>query len=78
MEVHLQPDQLAIVEGMVASGRFGTVDEVIAESVRLLASTETLRAQIRVGVDQADSGKLLDHETVFGRLRGMISVEGDK
>jgi len=78
MEVHLHPDQQALVESMVASGRFGSVDDVIAESVRLLASTEKLRSQIQTGIEQADRGNVLDHDTVFGRLRAMTSAEGDK
>ncbi|MEX0794754.1 MAG: hypothetical protein WD045_16570 [Pirellulaceae bacterium] len=48
------------------------------EEGRLLASTGNLRDQIQLGIDQADRGKVLDHETVFVRLRSVISVEGDK
>lgn len=65
MEIHLAPDLRAIVENLVNSGRFQSLDEAIAEGVRLLVSTEALRQKVQVGIEQANRGELLDHDTVF-------------
>lgn len=72
MEVQLPADQQAMVEGLVASGRFPSVSEVISAGVRLLASTEELRQEVQIGIDEADRGELIDHDTVFSRLRTMV------
>ena len=76
MEIHLPPDQMAVVEALVASGRFRSVDEAVAEGVRLLASTEKLREKIETGIRQGDRGELVDHDTVFARLR-TLAGSGD-
>ncbi|TWU21968.1 ribbon-helix-helix domain-containing protein [Bythopirellula polymerisocia] len=69
MEIQLPTDQQAIVEDMVASGRFSSVNEAISAGVRLLASTEALRQEVQLGIEQADRGEVIDHDTVFSRLR---------
>ncbi|WP_164102576.1 ribbon-helix-helix domain-containing protein [Candidatus Laterigemmans baculatus] len=74
MEIHLPPDQRAIVEHLVASGRFRSADEALAEGVRLLASAEKLREEVEVGIQQADRGELVDHDTVFARLRTLADA----
>ena len=77
MEVHLPADQQAIVESLVASGRFPTVDDAISEGVRLLASTERLRVKVQEGIEQADRGDVIDHDTVFARLKAMaVDTQG--
>ncbi|MCR9295460.1 MAG: CopG family transcriptional regulator [bacterium] len=73
MEIHLPPDQLAVVENLVASGRFTSIDEALAEGIRLLASSEKLREKVQEGIRQADRGEMVDHDTVFDRLRGLVA-----
>lgn len=69
MNVNLPPDQQAFIENLVQSGRYASADDAISECVRLLVSREQLRDQVNVGVEQADRGELVDHETVFADLR---------
>ena len=69
MNINLSPDQKAFIENLVESGRFSSADEAIGESVRLLVSREQLREQIHIGIEQADRGDLIDHDTVFANLR---------
>lgn len=69
MEIHLPPDQTAVVENLVASGRFRSVDEAVAEGVRLLVYAEKLREEVEVGRQQADRDELVDHDTVFAHLK---------
>ncbi len=76
MEIQLPPDQQTLIENLVASGRFQSVDEAVAEGVRLLVSTEKLREDVQLAINQADRGEVLDHDTVFARLRA-TAASGD-
>ena len=69
MNVNLPPDQQALIDQLVAAGRFASTDEAIREGVRLLVSQEKVRAEIQIGIDQADRGELTDHDSVFAKLR---------
>lgn len=71
MDIQLPQEQRAIVEGLVAAGRFSSVEEAISEGIRLLASNEKLRREVQVGIQQADRGELIDHDTVFGQLKAL-------
>lgn len=73
MEIHLPPDQLAVVEKLVASGRFTSIDEALAAGILLLASSERLREKVQEGIRQADRGEVVDHDTVFDQLRGLAA-----
>lgn len=73
MDVQIPQDQQAIIEGLVANGRFSSVQEAVSEGIRLLVSNEKLRQEIQVGIDQADRGELFDHDTVFARLKAMAT-----
>jgi len=65
MEINLPPAQQAIIESLVSTGRFKSVDDVISEGVKLLATTETLRQKVQLGIDQADRDEVDDHNSVF-------------
>jgi antitoxin ParD1/3/4 len=69
MHVNLSPDLQAFITSLVETGRFASADEAITESVQLLASREQLRQQVSLGIEQADRGNLVDHDTVFANLR---------
>lgn len=73
MNVHLPPEQQTFIDELVSSGRFSTKDETISEGVRLLISQEELKKEIDIGIEQADRGDLIDHDTVFQQLRAMAS-----
>jgi len=75
VNIQIPQDQLAMAEGLVAAGRFSSLDEVVAKGIRLLASSEQLRQQVQVGVEQADNGELVDHDTVFSQLRAMAATQ---
>ena len=69
MNINLPPDQQAFIENLVQSGRFASADEAIRECVRLLVSREQLREQVAIGIEQADRGDVMDHDTIFAELR---------
>ena len=73
MSIQLPPgDQLA-AEQLVAMGRFSSVEEVVSEGIRRLVSNEQIRSKVQIGIDHADRGELVDHETAFGRLRELAA-----
>jgi antitoxin ParD1/3/4 len=74
MTVDLPAEQQAIIELLVASGRFSSAEEALTEGLRLLVSSERLRQQVQEGIEQADRGELVDHDTVFGQLRAMAAA----
>ena len=71
MNIRLPEEQQTIIEGLVASGRFSSAEDAVAEGIRLLASNERLRQEIQIGIDQADRGEVYDHDTVFAQLKAM-------
>ncbi|NOY42255.1 MAG: CopG family transcriptional regulator [Planctomycetes bacterium] len=74
MKVDLPAEQQAIIENLVSSGRFSSAGEAVTEGLRLLVSSERLRQQVQEGIEQADRGELIDHDTVFGQLRAMAAA----
>ncbi len=81
LRITLSPDLDDFVASRVASGRYGSVAEVIQESLRFLEQHEALleipaaelRARIAVGLEQADRGELRDGEEVFRELEARIA-----
>lgn len=55
---------------LIAEALYHYRDQVLANGVKL----EELRAMIRVGLDEADRGELLDGPTVMARLRAKLGV----
>ena len=74
MIICLPPNEQSAAEHLVAKGKFTSVEEVVVESVRRLVSSEQLQEQVQAGIDQADRGELLDHDTVFTKLRSLAEA----
>jgi putative addiction module CopG family antidote len=55
MEVHLTPDQEAFVRQGIASGRFQTEADAVAEALLLWEERERARAEILAAVDAAEA-----------------------
>ena len=69
MNVYLSPDAMQFVQGLVASGQFKSAEEAVAAGVQLLKNQQQLRAEIQMGIDDADAGRVFDGEEVFAELR---------
>ena len=72
MNVHLAPDLQAELEKLVVSGHFKSADDAVAQGVRLLLTAEGAYDKVQVGIDQANSGELVGHDTVFASLRSKL------
>jgi len=77
MNVSLTPELEQLIHEKVETGLYLSASEVVREALRLLEERdklqalklEELRREIRVGIDQADRGELLDGPEVFRELR---------
>ena len=76
MEIQLPDEHRTVIENLVASGRFSSVEDAVLEAVRLLAANEKLRRQVQIGIDQADRGEVHDHDTVFEQLK-LMAIEAE-
>ena len=69
MNVELPLDAKQFLDGLVASGEYGSADDVVADGVRLLMSRKFLRADIQKGIDELDAGLGFDGDEVFAESR---------
>lgn len=76
MNVSLTPELERLVAAKVKSGLYGSSSEVVRAALRILqqveanqaARLEALRRDIRVGIEQADRGEVIDGSDVFDEL----------
>lgn len=76
LTVSLTPEWEEFIDEHVRSGRYLSASEVVREGLRQLAERERLRAaeldrlrtQVRLGLEQARAGELLDGDEVFQSL----------
>ncbi|MEQ8995325.1 MAG: type II toxin-antitoxin system ParD family antitoxin [Coleofasciculus sp. B1-GNL1-01] len=73
MPITLPQELEQFIKNQVASGKYASTDEVFLAGIKLLQERENLyqgrfeelRREIRVGVEAAERGELLDAETVI-------------
>lgn len=77
MNISLTQEQEQFLEEQLKSGKYSTVDEVIAQAFRLLEEderhyqnwVEETRKKVAIGIEQADKGQLTDGKVAINRLR---------
>lgn len=77
MNVNLGPTFDEFVAEMLKSGLYQSQSEILREGLRLLKEREELkklrlaelRKEIRLGVEQADRGELIDGKQAFAKIR---------
>jgi len=71
----------AVVNDLVANGRYNSKSEVLREGVRLLQEREAelakLYAELGKGVASAKAGRLIDADEVFDRLEAKYQAMED-
>jgi len=76
MNVSLTPELEAFIQDQLSRGGYASASEVVREGLRSLirqedrrrAELDRLRAEIRVGLAQAERGEVLEGEAVFATL----------
>jgi antitoxin ParD1/3/4 len=67
----------SVVDSLVASGRYNSKSEVIREGIRLVQEREKrlelLDEALRLGVADADAGRVHDAEEIFAELRELAA-----
>ncbi|MEG4169681.1 MULTISPECIES: type II toxin-antitoxin system ParD family antitoxin [unclassified Microcoleus] len=82
MNITLKPDHNKFIEAQVKSGKYSSVDEVIAAALELLADrsdrqqsdlyqewVDETRPKVAAGLAQLERGEGIDGEIVIARLR---------
>jgi len=87
LTVSLTPALERFVTSRVSSGKFVSASEVVREGLRLLEEREArreaelarLRGEVRVGLEQARAGRLVDADEVFEELeRRTVAAPDDR
>ena len=79
MEIRLSPEVEAVVERDMASGRYASVDDYIAEAVAMLherqqwrvETLDELNASLEASIAESERGELLDEDEVRRRMNSM-------
>ncbi|MDM7922447.1 MAG: type II toxin-antitoxin system ParD family antitoxin [Pyrinomonadaceae bacterium] len=77
MNVSLTPELEAMIDSKVGSGKYNSASEVVREGLRLLqqrdemheAKLNALRAEIQLGIDDLEAGRIYDGPTVMAEFR---------
>lgn len=72
MNLNLPNEMNDFVQGLVSHGRFESEEDAVVEGIRLLMARESLRGEIKKGIDQLESGRWLDEDAVFDELNSEI------
>jgi Arc/MetJ-type ribon-helix-helix transcriptional regulator len=73
MTVQIPSDFAPFVKRLVDSRRFLSEEEVIAEGLRMLRASETLKYEVEKGFDELDRGLGADVDGVFERLHADLN-----
>ena len=81
MEIALTPEVEQYIQEKISSGQYASASEVLLASIKLLQDIEqtyqgryqALRDEVRLGIEAADRGELVDAETVFAQLEERLN-----
>lgn len=81
MEIAISPQTERLIETILETGRYENMDEMLSTAVSMLLDLEEseklarLRADIRIGIEQADRGECVefDVEKTKERARQMLA-----
>ena len=81
MNITLKPQQERLLREKLDSGKYGTIDEVVAEAFKLLEERDKYyqkwldetREKVALGIEQANRGQLTDGKMAIALLREKLS-----
>ena len=78
MDITLTSQTEAFVRRKLDSGTYRSLSELVNDALRLMAEREKrlaeLKAEIQIGIEQAERGEWIDAETVFAGLEKRARV----
>jgi antitoxin ParD1/3/4 len=72
MATGIPTEMSPFVDRMLAEKRFHTEGEVVLAGLRLLEARETLREDLKLGLDELNAGLVLEEEDVFAEVEKAI------
>ncbi|NES70489.1 MAG: type II toxin-antitoxin system ParD family antitoxin [Okeania sp. SIO2D1] len=86
MDIILKPEQEKLIQAKVKSGKYTTVDEIIAEALKLLDErdkyyqnwVEDTCRKVVVGLAQLDRGEGIETQTVINKLKEKVCQAKEK
>ncbi len=72
MATGIPTEMSPFVDRMLAEKRFQTEGEVVLAGLRLLEARETLREDLKLGLDELNAGLVLEEEDVFAEVEKAI------
>ncbi|NEP82893.1 MAG: type II toxin-antitoxin system ParD family antitoxin [Okeania sp. SIO3B3] len=86
MNIILKPEQEKLIQAKVNSGKYTTIDEVIAEALKLLDERdkhyqnwiEDTRRKVAVGLAKLDRGEGVEIQTVMNKLKEKVRQAKEK
>lgn len=81
MEIALTPEVEQFIQSKVNSGQYASASEVFLAGIKLLQDIEqtyqgryqALRDEVRIGLEAADRGEVVDAETAFKQLQDRLN-----
>lgn len=81
MEITLTPEVEQYIQSKISSGQYASASEVFLAGIKLLQDIEqtyqgryqTLRNEVKIGLDAADRGEVMDADTVFSQLQERLN-----
>lgn len=75
MSIQIPQDFIPFVQRLVNSRRFLSEEDVVAEGLRMLRASETLKSEVEKGFEELDDGLGTDADTVFTRLKSQVTTK---
>lgn len=81
MEITLTPEVEQYIQSKISSGQYASASEVFLAGIKLLQDIEktyqgryqALRDEVKIGLDAADRGEVVDADTVFSQLQERLN-----
>lgn len=74
MTITLPELEIGRVRSLMEAGGFADEAAVVSAALDLLERRQQFLALVQEGIDAADRGDVLDHETVFGELQEYLAT----
>lgn len=79
MNITITPELAVLIEQKVSNGQYPSASVMIETALRLLEKRDRacsqLRAEIMIGIEQAERGEVRDGEEFFRQLRSQLDDE---